>query len=380
MENGHELAHALGNKHPEYSIETTDEIWERKNRERKALNLGWPSCKAIRDAQPSGQPSVCDQCPHFSKGKSPLNLALHQQEPSPTEPVLPLPFINFASWDHEPLPEYEWAVPERYPLRQTVLSTGEGAVGKSILKLQLTAAHALCGDWLGVLPAPGPAIFVDAEEDINALHIRLAAILRHYGATFADAVKGGLHLISLAGHDAVLGAPTRNGKIEPTTLYKQLLEAAGDIKPKMIAIASSADVFAGNEIDRSQVRQFVSLMTRIAIVANGTVCLIGHPSLTGINTGTGLSGNTAWHNSVRARDYMTNIKPSEEGEQPDTDLRQLMFKKNQYGPVAETILLRYQNGLFLPEAGVGVDRAVRQLRADEIFSNCSTACAAKIDT
>jgi RecA-family ATPase len=146
-----------------------------------------------------------------------------------------------------------------------------------------------------------------------------------------------------------------------------LLEAAGDIKPKMIAIASSADVFAGNEIDRSQVRQFVSLLTRIAIAANGTVALIGHPSLTGISSGTGLSGNTAWHNSVRARDYMTNIKPSEEGEQPDTDLRQLVFKKNQYGPVAETIVLRYQDGLFLPEIGVSVDQAVRNAKADEIF-------------
>jgi RecA-family ATPase len=164
----------------------------------------------------------------------------------------------------------------------------------------------------------------------------------------------------------VLGAPARNGKIEPTALYKQLLEAAGDIKPKMIAIASSADAFAGNEIDRSQVRQFISLLTRIAIVANGTVSLIAHPSLTGINTGTGLSGNTAWHNSVRARDYMTSIKP-ENGEQPDTDLRQIIFKKNQYGPVAETIVLRYQGGLFLPEAGVDVDQAARNAKADAVF-------------
>jgi RecA-family ATPase len=291
---------------------------------------------------------------------------LGQESPS-TSDVPPLPFINFASWDHEPIPEYEWSVLGRYPLRQTVLSTGEGAVGKSSLKLQLAAAHTLCGDWLGVFPAPGPAIFVDAEDDTNVLHIRLAAILRHYGATFADAIKGGLHLISLVGRDAVLGAPTRNGKIEPTALYKQLLEAAGDIKPKMIGIASSADVFAGNEIDRSQVRQFIGLLTRIAIAANGTVSLIAHPSLTGINTGTGLSGSTHWHNAVRARDYMTSIKPTENGEQPDTDLRQIIFKKNQYGPVAETIVLRYQDGLFLPEAGVDVDQAARQLRADEVF-------------
>jgi RecA-family ATPase len=90
-------------------------------------------------------------------------------------------------------------------------------------------------------------------------------------------------------------------EIEPTKRYKQLLEIAGDLKPKMIGIASSADVFAGSEIDRSQVKQFISLMTGIAIAANGAVALIAHPSLTGINTGTGLSGSTQWHNSVRAR-------------------------------------------------------------------------------
>ena len=47
----------------------------------------------------------------------------------------------------------------------------------------------------------------------------------------------------------------------------------------MIGIASSADVFAGNEIDRSQVRQLVRMLTRIAIVSNGGVMLITHPSL-----------------------------------------------------------------------------------------------------
>ena len=87
LENGHELAHAFGNKHPKYSVETTDEIWERKNREHETKGVGWPSCKAIRDAQPSGQPSVCDQCPHFSKGKSPLNLALLPQGAPSTKGV-----------------------------------------------------------------------------------------------------------------------------------------------------------------------------------------------------------------------------------------------------------------------------------------------------
>ena len=145
---------------------------------------------------------------------------------------------------------------------------------------------------------------IDAEDDRDEIHRRLAAVARHYDVNFEYLIKGGLHLISLAGDDAVLASATKNGKVQPTLRYQQLREAAGDIKPKMIGIASSANVFAGEENIRPQVQQFIGLLTKIAIVANGSVVLVSHPSLTGINTDTGLSGTTAWHNSVRARAYM----------------------------------------------------------------------------
>ena len=217
------------------------------------------------------------------------------------------------------------------------------------------------------MPEPGPAIFIDAEDETAELHRRLANILDHYGVTFADAIEGGFHMMSLAGQDAVLAAPNRTGKIEPTVLFKRLLQAAGDLNPKMIGIASSANVYAGSEIDRSQVQQFLSLMTKLAIAANGAVVLVTHPSLTGINSDTGLSGSTAWHNSVRARCYMRSVAP-EEGQQPDTDLREISFKKNNYGPVSASIVLRYQNGLFLPVPSMSsLDQAARNAKADDVF-------------
>jgi RecA-family ATPase len=248
------------------------------------------------------------------------------------------------------------------------LFSGEGGAGKSTKLLHLCAAHAAEGrEWLGVLPEPGPAIFVDAEDEKRVLHWRLAAITRHYKISFADLIAGGLNLIALAGEDAVLATTSRNGKIEPTPRYNQLLELAGDIKPVTIGIASAANVFAGNENDRSQVQQFVGLLTRIAIVANGSIVLISHPSLTGINTGTGLSGSTQWHNAVRARIYERGVSP-ESSEQPDNDLREIEFKKNQYGPKAVKIVVRYTNGLFLPVAGTStLDKLVREREADELF-------------
>jgi RecA-family ATPase len=279
----------------------------------------------------------------------------------------PLSWIDISSWDRVPVPEQEWSVLNRIPRRECTLFTGEGAGGKSTIELHRNAAHVLGRDWLGAMPELGPAIHIDAEDSEPVMHRRLAAIVRHYGVTFGDLIKGGLHLMSLAGQDAVLATVTRAGKVEPTTLYRRLLEAAGDIKPMSIAISSCANVFTGDENNRSQLQQFVGLLTRVAIRANGSLSLTAHPSLTGINTDSGLSGTTQWHNAVRARFYIKGVKP-DSGEQPDDDLREIVFKKNQYGPKAESIVLRWQNGLFLPVPGMGsIDRVAREAKSDEVF-------------
>jgi RecA-family ATPase len=108
-------------------------------------------------------------------------------------------------------------------------------------------------------------------------------------------------------------------------------------------------------------------MQALAMAAGGSVTVLSHPSLAGIASGSGISGSTAWHGAFRFRQYLTGGKPAD-GEQPDSDLRELEFKKNQYGPLGETIVLRYQHGLFLPEAGVSsLDKMAREQRAEDIF-------------
>jgi RecA-family ATPase len=278
-----------------------------------------------------------------------------------------LPFLDMSRWDQDQPPKREWALHERIPLMQASLFSGEGGGGKSNSWLQECYAHAIGRDWLGMFPEPGGAWFVECEDDEKELHRRARCIADYYQTPISEAVKGGLRLISFAGHDAVLATMSKSGKIEPTPLYKAFLEEAGDIKPKMIGIASSANVFAGKENDRNQVQQFVGMLTRIAMAANGAVSLISHPSLTGINTESGLSGTTQWHNAVRARFYMRGVNP-EPGEQPDSDLRELVFKKNNYGPIAHSIVLRYQRGLFLPVQGISsLDRAASEQLADDVF-------------
>jgi RecA-family ATPase len=200
------------------------------------------------------------------------------------------------------------------------------------------------------------------------LSIRLADIAKHYGVTFNELIQSGLYVLCLLGQDATLCAVSgKSCRVEVTGLYRQLKEAAGDLKPKNISIDTLSRAFAGNEIDRVQVYGFAQHMQALATVAGGSVTVLSHPSLAGIASRSGISGSTAWHNAFRFRQYLT-AGDAEDGEQPNRDVRKLEFKKNQYGPLGETIVLRYQHGLFLPEAGVsGFDKLAREQKAEDIF-------------
>ena len=65
---------------------------------------------------------------------------------------------------------------------------------------------------------------------------------------------------------------------------------------------------------------------------------------------------------------MPSTPPRSAGSRLDNDLRELQFKKNQYGPMGETIVVRYQSGLFVPVHGMTtLERAARETEIDGIF-------------
>jgi len=69
MQNSRLMAHLMARKHPGYTRESTDELFDRKEREKSEKGLGWPSCATI---SASGC-TACQTCPHLSKGKSPFH-------------------------------------------------------------------------------------------------------------------------------------------------------------------------------------------------------------------------------------------------------------------------------------------------------------------
>jgi RecA-family ATPase len=273
--------------------------------------------------------------------------------------------IDLARYDSEPIPTREWGVPDRFPRRAVCLLSGEGGRGKSIILLQLAAAHVLGKDWLRSLPERGPVILVNAEDEESEIVRRLKPIVEHYEASFANLAHN-LHIFSLAGADPLLALPERSNRIVTTPLYAELMTLVRAVQPICIIIDNVADVFGANEIERSHVRQFIALMRQLAIAGNGYVVMSSHPSLTGLASKTGLSGSTQWHNAVRARAWLRGGEPTD-GEAPDPDLRVLEFLKSNYSRLAETITLRWQNGLYALVPGLtSLDRAAREADTDTV--------------
>jgi RecA-family ATPase len=288
------------------------------------------------------------------------------EEPKTSSETKPaLPFINISAWRDQPVPERQWTVKDRIPANNVTLLSGEGSTGKSILSLQLAVAVVLARDWLSALPDSGPALVVCCEDDPSELHRRLDLIFTHYGATYTDFAQ--LHVLPLAGQGTLMAAPDRGGIIKTTKLFADVHEAACDIRPKLIVLDNAADIYGGSENDRAQVRQFIGHLRGMAIAAGAGVLLTSHPSLTGINTGTGLSGSTAWNASVRSRLYFKRAV-TDKDEEPDPDLRVLEVMKSNYGPIGETINLRWSKGLFVPVRGTSdLEKAAAEQEANQLF-------------
>jgi RecA-family ATPase len=242
--------------------------------------------------------------------------------------------------------------------------SGDGGQGKSLLALQLAVGRALGREWIGLLPAPGRTLVLSAEDDGDEMHRRLDDIRKFYSASWVELSDIGL--VDLVGENSVLGELVK-GRIKPTKMYEALDAYMADFNPSLTVLDVLADMFAGDENDRGQVRQFVTLLKHLARKHHCAILLLSHPSLTGMNTGTGLSGSTDWHNAVRSRAYLQTPK-TDEGATRNTNLRTFQGMKSNYGERGGKFDLVWRDGVFIRLNGpAGFDKMAAEQKADEVF-------------
>lgn len=281
-------------------------------------------------------------------------------EAAPPHALIKLEIICAADFAGAPIPRMRWHVPELIPAHNVTMLGGDGAAGKSLLALQLAEATARGGDWIGTAPEPGRVIFLRAEDERDELHRRLAAINPNL-AELHD-----LYLVPLAGKDAVLAAPDgREGLLKATPLFEALKRLVEKFKPGLLILDTLADLFGGDEIKKVHARQFIGLLRGLALDYEVTIVLLSHPSLSGMKTGEGTSGNTAWNNSVRSRLYLERQKNAD-GSEDDTDIRVLTMKKANRAAIGGKIVVRYCEGRFVREDAGAIASEVER-EAERVF-------------
>lgn len=294
----------------------------------------------------------------------PMGTALADKANPPE--ILPLDTFDASQWEGVPIEPRRWIANNRIPVGEPGIMSGDGGTGKTKLALQLAVAIAASlRDWAGgLVEAEGPVIVMSAEEKLKEMHRRTLDVIESRGLSFAN-LRGGLHFI--CDHDnAVLGAVDRNGIVQPTLPLLRLEKTVTAIRPALVIVENAADVYSGNENDRPNVTRFMrSILGRLTAPCESTIMLIQHPSVSGLNDGTGRSGSTGWNNAGRWRTNFTKVKDDTDGR-----LRQLEIVKNNYGPDGERVRLRWDRGVFVPDGTDGTPshhRAAAERDVDDLF-------------
>jgi RecA-family ATPase len=250
--------------------------------------------------------------------------------------------IDPLGFEGKPTPERKWIVPGWIPHGAVTMFGGDGGVGKSLIAMQLATACATGKPWLGQAAMACKVLGVFCEDDVSELHRRQDAINRHYGVTFGDLEN--MQWVSRVGDDAIM-MKFEYDKGEATEFFQQVHDAAQDFGAQLIVLDALHDLFGGNENARPQARQFINLLRSLALDCDGAVVLTAHPSLTGLSSGSGLSGSTAWNNAVRSRLYLT--RPSaEDGAIVDENERVLKRVKANYARAGDRLDLMWRDGAF----------------------------------
>ena len=256
-----------------------------------------------------------------------------------------------------PIPPREWVLDGWFPQRTVGMLFGAGGVGKTLLMQQFANAVAEGERFLGIETMKMPVLSVMCEDDADEVKRRQLQINASRGIDDFGNGPDNLVLWPRVGADNVLVTWPSGGTDEPGAFYLNLCdkvrEVKGDAGEILLILDTAADMFGGNENERRTVNTFIkTYLGSIVVQHNATVILLAHPSLSGLASGSGMSGSTAWENSVRARAYLARQEDSD-------DIRILSRKKSNYSDISgnNDIQLIWENGvLAIPASEDALDR------------------------
>ena len=287
-------------------------------------------------------------------------------------PIKPLDLVCPPAWRDIPIPARQWLATDRIVANDAIILSGDGGGGKTTIALQLAVSVAGdLGDWLGTTCNTGTGLFFSAEEPEEEMRRRLHDAARARSLESHDLEK--LHFYFAEPDNCLLGIGRPNGPVLPTPLFDALRASVLAVRPALVVVDSIAATFGGNQNDRVHARTFIGLFRKLAREAGCAVLLLDHPSLSGITNGTGRGGSMDWQNATRGRMYLETVTEDDDGAE-----RVLTVKKTNYGKEGERILLRWQDGCFIPLGTAPAPaRAAADAIADQTYLDCLDVATAQ---
>lgn len=229
---------------------------------------------------------------------------------------------------------------------------GDGGSGKTTMAEQLAIAMVLERRWLGekIKAEPGNVLIMSGESDEKEVPFRLQRILAGMDAIPDDDDVALLnkHIIAYPLFDVspcLIRADKSTKKVTTTVAYKWLRNRMAQHRPKLLILDSLYNFYSDDEKDKPVVHQFAMLVRRLAKNFNCAVVLIGHPSLSGMESGRGTSGATTWFNAFRGWVFVEAQNVDEVKEGHDR-IHKLTAKKAQYAPAGKVIEAYWHKGCY----------------------------------
>lgn len=301
-----------------------------------------------------------------------------RQEQSDVEDGPILRVVGAADLVQAAAPSRSWLVDDLIPGDATTMLASDGGGGKTTLALQLAVATVFGTDFLGMKVTPGNVLYYTAEDEGGELGFRLRPILDGRdleGAPYEFAVYSALRPEAAEPVDPTLAKPSSKSKevLEFTDRYRQLQRFVKKHAVKLVVIDALAEVYAGNENDRHAVAQFIRQLQHLALKHSCAVLVLAHPSVQGMASGRGYSGNTHWNAGVKSRLSLTrkNARGSDDGR------RTLSLEKSNRSLSGVQIELEWKDGAFEKLGANAAEDAAKAAEAEQMFLTILKRLAAK---
>jgi len=279
MENGNAFAHEISKGHPGYSPDDTQALYDRKVADRADRGIGYPSCSAIAGAGCA----LCQGCPHFENGKSPLNI-----RPALTATVNPSPTPQISLWSSTAMNVTFANIPHRRTLYGHDLIRGEvtvlgspGGIGKSSLAIGIGVSIATGKELLGekIYGTAHHVALINAEDSTTEIQRRVRACSMAHQVLEKDLARLHIAGVDHPGVQALSFLRTNAKNVSEldrsglAALEELLVERRPDllVLDPLVALCSN-----GNINDNSSMSLVIRELKRLAIQFDCAVLIVHH--------------------------------------------------------------------------------------------------------